>query len=70
MAIGLPAADPDVAKSRKALETMLAPQVARMLQAYPVDVIAQTIAGVPTRIVSAKGTKVDPTHVLINLHGA
>jgi monoterpene epsilon-lactone hydrolase len=65
----LPTMEPDIAKSRKALEAMLAPQVAQMLQAYPVDVAEQTIAGVPTRVVTPKGKSVDPARVLIHLHG-
>lgn len=65
----LPTAEPDIAKSRKALERMLAPQVAKMLKQYPVDVADETIAGVPTRIVTPKNKKPDPDRVLINLHG-
>lgn len=65
----LPTMEPDIAKSRKALEAMLAPQVALMLKAYPVDVAETAIAGVPTRIVTPKGKSADPKHVLINLHG-
>ena len=38
MPIDLPTMEPDIAKSRKALEAMLAPQVAQVLKAYPVDV--------------------------------
>jgi acetyl esterase/lipase len=69
MPVDLPTMEPDVAKSRKALETMLAPQVAQMLKAYPVDVAEKTIAGVPTRVVTAKGKSTDASRVLINLHG-
>jgi monoterpene epsilon-lactone hydrolase len=65
----LPTMEPDIAKSRKGLEAMLAPQVAQMLKAYPVDVVEKTIAGVPTRVVTAKNKSVDATRVLINLHG-
>lgn len=65
----LPTMEPDITKSRKGLEAMLAPQVAQMLKAYPVDVAEETIAGVPARIVTPKGKAADPKHVLINLHG-
>src|SRR5262245_2385403 len=65
----LPTMEPDIAKSRKALAAMLAPQVEQMLQAYPVDVVEKTIAGVPARVVVAKGKSPDPARVLINLHG-
>ena len=65
----LPTMEPDIAKSRKALEAMLAPQVALMLKTYPVDIVEKKIAGVPTRLVTAKNKSVDPNRVLINLHG-
>lgn len=69
MPIDLPTAEPDITKSRKGLEAMLAPQVAQMLKAYPVDVAEQAVAGVATRIVTPKGKSPDAKHVLINLHG-
>lgn len=69
MPIDLPTAEPDIEKSRKALAAMLAPQVAQVLKAYPVDVAEETIAGVPTRIVTPKNKSADPARVLINLHG-
>ena len=69
MPLDLPTMEPDIAKSRKALEAMLAPQVAQMLKAYPVDVAETKIAGVPTRVVTPKGKSVDAERVLINLHG-
>ena len=59
MPIDLPTMEPDIAKSRKALEAMLAPQVAQMLKAYPVDVAETKIAGVPTRVVTPKGKSAD-----------
>nr|ADH59416.1 esterase [uncultured bacterium] len=65
----LPTKEPDIVKSRKGLEAMLAPQVAGMLKLHPVDVVDETINGVPTRIVTPKGKDVDPDRVLINLHG-
>jgi acetyl esterase/lipase len=65
----LPTMEPDIVKSRQALAAMLSSQVAQVLKAYPVDVAEEAIAGVPTRIVTPKGKKVDPQHVLINLHG-
>jgi monoterpene epsilon-lactone hydrolase len=65
----LPTMEPDIAKSRKALDVMLASQVGQMLQAYPVEVAEATIAGVPARVVIPKDKRVDPQRVLINLHG-
>ena len=69
MPLHLPTMEPDIAKSRKALDAMLAGQVALMRKQYPVDVAEETIAGVPTRIVTPKDGKPDPKRVLINLHG-
>ena len=69
MPVNLPTMEPDSGKSRKALEAMLAPQVAQMLKAYPVDVAETNIAGVPTRVVTPKDKSVDASRVLINLHG-
>jgi monoterpene epsilon-lactone hydrolase len=61
--------EPDIAKSRKGLDAMLSPAVEQMLHAYPVEIAETTIAGVPARVVTAKGQRVDPQRVLINLHG-
>ena len=65
----VPPLDLDIATRRRGLEAAMAPQVARMREAYPVDVADQTIGGVPTRIVTPKGKPFDPQRVLINLHG-
>lgn len=59
----------DIAKRRADLEAGLAPKVAMMVKAYPVDIADQTIGGVPTRIVTPRGKPVDKERVLINLHG-
>jgi acetyl esterase/lipase len=67
--LNLPTMEPDIIKSRKGLEMMLAPQVTQMLKAYPVDVVETIIAGVPTRVVTPKDKTVDKQRVLINLHG-
>ncbi len=67
--ITAPAQEPDVVKSRAGLEAAMAPRVASMLKRYPVDIVEQTMGGVPTRILTPKGGKVDPNTVLINLHG-
>lgn len=65
----VPPANLDIATIRRGLEAMLAPQVAEMRRVYPVNVAEQTIAGVPTRIVTPKSKPYDRKHVLINLHG-
>ena len=65
----VPSLDLDIATRRRGLEIAMAPQVARMREAYPVDVADQTIGGVPTRIVTPRGKPFDPHRVLINLHG-
>jgi acetyl esterase/lipase len=66
---GLPRLDLPIATIRSGLEAQLAPQVERMKQIYPVDIVEQTIAGVPTHVVTPHDKAVDPRHVLINLHG-
>ena len=64
-----PAMEPDIAKSRKGLEARLAPQVAIMLDSYPVDVAEETLGGVPVRVVTPRSGDFDADRVLINLHG-
>ena len=66
---GAPPSSGDITAVRKGLEMMLAPQVSGMRKQYAVDIVDQTIEGVPTRIVTPQGKPVDPKHVLINLHG-
>jgi monoterpene epsilon-lactone hydrolase len=69
MPVGAPSSSGDIAVARKGLEAMLGPQVSGMRKQYPVDVVDQTIAGIPTRIVTPKDKPFDRKHVLINLHG-
>ncbi len=59
----------DIVTIRFGMEAVLAPQVKLMQDRYPVDIVEQKIAGVPTRVVTPKGAKVKPKRVLINLHG-
>jgi epsilon-lactone hydrolase len=70
---GVPAFDMppniDIKMMRMGMEAILGPSVKLMESRYPADVVQQSIAGVPTRIVTPKGIKTDPTRVLINLHG-
>jgi monoterpene epsilon-lactone hydrolase len=66
---GAPSSAGDIGVVRKGLEAMLAPQVSGMLKQYPVDIVDQSIDGVPTRIVTPKDKPFDHKHVLINLHG-
>lgn len=66
---GAPSSSGDIIAVRKGLEAMLAPQVSGMRKQYSVDVVNQTIAGVPTRIVTPKDKPFDRKRVLINLHG-
>lgn len=67
--IELPIMEPDIAKSRKALDAMLSRQVAGVLKLYPINVAEETISGVPVRVVTPTDKKVDSDRVLINLHG-
>jgi epsilon-lactone hydrolase len=66
---GAPSSSGDIAAVRNGLEAMLAPQVSAMRNRYSVDVVDQTIEGIPTRIVTPKDKPFDHKHVLINLHG-
>jgi len=69
MTRGVPEPGRDIATIRADLEAMLAPQVAAMLAAYPVDIADDTIAGVPVKIFTPRDRPFDPDRVLINLHG-
>jgi acetyl esterase/lipase len=69
MPMRAPSTQGDIGDSRRKLEAMLAPQVAKMRDLYPVDVVDQTIANVPTRVVTPKGKTAVKDRVLINLHG-
>jgi acetyl esterase/lipase len=69
MPLILPTTEPDIDKSRKALEAMLAPQVDGVIKMHPVKVEEQTIGGVPVRVVTPTRKAFDPDRVLINLHG-
>jgi acetyl esterase/lipase len=66
---GAPPADLPIAVVRDGLEAMLAPQVAKMREVYPVDIAEQTIGGVPTQLITPQGKPCDEQRVLINLHG-
>jgi acetyl esterase/lipase len=59
----------DIATIRRGMEGILSPSVRAMQKRYPVDVVEQVIAGVPTRIVTPKDRKPVSGRVLINLHG-
>jgi epsilon-lactone hydrolase len=69
MVMGIPALTGDIGQVRKGLESMLSHQVKDMEELYPGNIIEDTIAGVPVRVVTPKNGKVDPDRVLINLHG-
>ena len=69
MPVRTPSSSEDIAAVRKGLEAMLGPQASGMRKQYPVDVVDQTIAGIPTRIVTPTDKPFDRKHVLINLHG-
>jgi acetyl esterase/lipase len=59
----------DIAAIRAGLEAMLAPQVAAMLAAYPVNIADEAIADVPVKIFTPLNAPSDEERVLINLHG-
>lgn len=59
----------DIAEVRAGLEAMLAPQVAGVLAAFPVDVVDETIAGVPVKVFTPRDKPFATDRVIINLHG-
>jgi acetyl esterase/lipase len=63
------AASADIVTARRRVEDLLAPAVAIMRARYAVDIVEQTIAGVPARVVTPKGGASDKQRILINLHG-
>ena len=54
---------------RKGLDAMLEPQVARMMELYPVTITESEIAGVPVREIRPASGDIDPDRVLLNVHG-
>jgi hypothetical protein len=59
----------DFARERRSVEALMTPLVQATLARYPVDIVEQTVAGVPTRVVTPKGGATDKTRILIDLHG-
>jgi monoterpene epsilon-lactone hydrolase len=66
---GAPIPGADIKTIRAGLEAMLGPQVAKMREVHPVDVVEETLGGIPVRVVTPQGKPFDQTRVLINLHG-
>lgn len=69
----MPAGRPDtqlpIEESRARMENILSRPVAGMLQAYPVNIEDQDIAGVSTKVFTPKNDDYKEDRVLINLHG-
>ena len=65
----VPSPTDDIATARAGNERQMVPIVGMMRARYPVDIVEQTIAGVPTRIFTPKDKPYDRKRVLINLHG-
>ena len=66
---GAPRNDIPVEMMRKGLAAMLSPQIAGMQKQYPVDIVEETVAGIPVRTITPKGKAWDQKRVLINVHG-
>ena len=58
-----------IALIRRGAEAVFAPRAEALMKRYPATVIEQRMAGVRTRVITPKGVKVDPSRVLINVHG-
>jgi acetyl esterase/lipase len=59
----------DIVANRRAIDAMMGSQIGAMRALYPVDIVEDSIAGIPVRIVTPHGRPYDPDRVLINLHG-
>jgi acetyl esterase/lipase len=66
---GAPPADLPIEVVRDGLEAMMAPQVARMREVYPVDIADLTVGGIATQVITPQDKPWDEERVLINLHG-
>jgi monoterpene epsilon-lactone hydrolase len=64
-----PAMDVPIAIMRAATERALAPRVAVARERYPVEIVAQVMGGVKTRVITPKAGEASRDRVLINLHG-
>jgi acetyl esterase/lipase len=64
-----PPTDLPIEVIRQGLEQMLAPQVAAMRKAYPVNIAEDEIAGIPVRVITPAAREELPGKILINLHG-
>lgn len=64
-----PNADEDIEKTRAKVDKMLSTVVSTMESQYPVDIEETEVAGIPVRIFTPRGKRVDPDRVLVNLHG-
>jgi epsilon-lactone hydrolase len=67
--VGTLLANADIHSMRAELEAMLEPQVIKMREVYPVDIVEQTVGGIATRVITPRGGLYDEQRVLINLHG-
>ena len=65
-AVGL---QPDIATRREQINTMMAPQIERLREMFPVTIDRTTIGGVEVLDVTPADGSHDPDRVLINLHG-
>ncbi len=59
----------DIVTNRHAIDALMGSQIGAMQALYPVDIVEDSVAGVPVRIVTPHGKSYDPDRVLINLHG-
>ncbi len=65
----MPSPNDDITEARRKNEAQLKPIVGMMRKRYAVDIVDQTIGGVPTRIITPKDKPFDSKRVLMNLHG-
>lgn len=58
-----------IAMLRRSAEAVFAPMAEDMMKRYPADVAERRMGGIGVRVITPKGVKVDPSRVLINVHG-
>jgi acetyl esterase/lipase len=61
--------NPDTEARRSQINEWTAPQVAKLRETFPVEIVTRTIGGVEVMILTPTGGGHDPDRVLINLHG-
>ncbi|MEO5586984.1 MAG: alpha/beta hydrolase [Novosphingobium sp.] len=68
-ALDLTSQDLDIIARHQQINAYVAPQIAKLRETFPVEIVTETIGGVEVMSVIPAGGGHDPDRVLINLHG-